>query len=442
MRSPGHKLARAFALGLTLVAAGVLRAEVLVGEGWLWAGHWQATVVPQWHDNVPAAYSGKASLWTEAEERTSLTSTLFLATRLMPSLELYVDPELSGGSGISGTQGVAGYPNGEIYRVSDPYPAVSLARAYLQWTVALGGATEPVESDQHSLAGARSISRAVLRAGKFSLNDFFDDNTYSHDPRTQFLNWALMDVGAWDYAADTRGYTMGLCVELDHDNWALRFAEVQVPSSANGPDLDRDIIHARSENLEADAPWTLGGQAGAARVIGYWNHADMGNYSQTLTTPAFGMDVTRSRSVGALKYGFGLNLEQGLAKDTGLFARLGWNDGATETWAFTEIDRSASAGLQMGGPLWGRERDRLGLAYLMNGLSDAHRDYLAAGGYGFIIGDGALNYAPEQIIEAYYSWSPWAGLTLSPDFQWVRNPAYNQDRGPAAFYALRAHFEI
>ena len=432
------------ALSCFLATAAFLYADDApsAAQVWSWEGHYQITAVPQYHDVFASPYSGKNSLSNEAEERSSLTSTLFLGTRLFGGLQFFVDPELYGGSGMSNALGLAGSPNGEIYRVSDPYIAVGMARAYFQWDLGLGGGEEDPVGSPHQLAGKRNISRISLVAGKFSLNDFFDDNAYAHDPRSQFLNWALMDLGAWDYAADTRGYTTGVYLELDQPNWTLCGAEVQEPLTANGPDMDRDIIHARSENLELDGRWSLIGHPGTIRGIAFWNHAQMGNYRVTLNTPSYNMDVTQSRVVGNLKYGYGLNFEQEIVKGIGFFTRLGWDDGATETWAFTEIDRSGSAGVQLGGSLWHRPDDHLGLACIVNGLSDDHRDYLAAGGFGFLIGDGALNYAPEQILEAYYSYSPLKGFCLSPDLQYVRNPAYNQDRGPVNIFAVRAHFEI
>jgi high affinity Mn2+ porin len=218
-----------------------------------------------------------------------------------------------------------------------------------------------------------------------------------------------------------------------------------MPTVANGPDLSGDLIHNRSENAEADLPWTWSGHNGTLRLLGFWNHADMGNYRATLAldTPAVGLDIEDSRSLGAEKYGFGANVEQALgAVGTGLFARLGWNDGATESWVFTEIDRTASLGMQAGGSLWRRPFDTLGAAAVVNGLSPAHEEYLAAGGYGFIIGDGALDYGYEQILEAYYDWHVLSALSLTPDFQFVKNPAYNQARGPVEIYGLRLHCEI
>jgi carbohydrate-selective porin OprB len=282
----------------------------------------------------------------------------------------------------------------------------------------------------------------VVTAGKFSLNDLFDNNTYSHDPRTQYLNWALMDNGAWDYAADTRGYTWGLAVEYRYQAMSFRFASVLEPKEANQMAMDTNLLQAHGDNGEVEYRYQLRNHPGVIRVLGYMNHANMGSYADAIANPAdSGPDVTQSRAYRT-KYGFGLNLEQELSPSVGVFSRMGWNDGRTETWAFTEIDSTFSVGASFRGEPWGRKDDNLGLALILNGLSADHRAYLAAGGQGFIIGDGSLNYAPEQILEAYYSLKLWRSFAASGDVQWVKNPAYNADRGSTTILALRAHYEL
>jgi high affinity Mn2+ porin len=408
---------------------------------WLWNCHFQATVIPQGHPAFSAAYSGQNSLSTNSELDTSLTATLFMGTRLFPGLELYLDPEVSAGTGFSHTMGIAGFPNGEIYRVGDPYPSWNIGRCYLQYTLGLGGEQETVDDGQNQLAGKRDVSRLTLVAGKFSLSDFFDDNAFSHDPRNQFLNWALMDNGAWDYAADTRGYTWGIMAEFNQQWWAVRLATAMEPTNANGDVMDLNVLQAHGDNLEVEGRWMLWQQTGKVRLQAYWNHADMGNYETTLNTPGDDMDITKSRQYCS-KYGFGLDLEQAIAGGTGIFCRIGWDDGATESWAFAEIDRTASFGINLDGGLWGRLKDHAGVAICVNGLSQAHLDYLKAGGYGFMIGDGNLNYAPEGILEIYYFFSIQEGLSISPDYQFIVNPAYNQDRGPVSVFSARLHYEF
>ena len=305
----------------------------------------------------------------------------------------------------------------------------------------LGGSAEQIEGDQNQLAKTISSNRLTLVGGKFALNDFFDVNQYSHDPRTQFFNWSLMDNGAWDYAADTRGYSWGFMVEYHTAIWAIRFASVLEPSQANQLALDTNVLQAEGNNLEFEYHYRWSDRLGTVRLLSFLNRAHMGNYRTTINTPAFNMDVTQSRTYST-KYGVGLNLEQGILPDLGSFLRAGWNNGTTETWAFTEIDETVSAGLSLKGNRWNRENDTFGLAYVMNGLSHDHLQYLTDGGYGFLIGDGKLNYAPEEILESYYSFEIFKSLILSLDYQFVDHPAYNADRGPVSIYAARIHFEI
>ena len=403
--------------------------------------HGQATTVTQGHPSITSPYQGANSLQGPGEVKTSFTSTLFFGYRLLPSTSLYVNPEVIAGEGMSTTHGVAGYPNGEIYRVDTPSAKLTVSRIYLQQVIGLGGEKESLDSGQNQLAGKVDKRRLTLVLGKFSLNDFLDDNTYSHDPRTQFLNWALMDNAAWDYAADTRGYTWGIFIELNQPVWAARMAFVTEPVEANAMQLDPHIEDAYGANWEFEYRTSLQTHPGKVRLLSYLNRAHMGSYSETLGNPAFNEDVTQTRAY-RFKYGFGLNLEQELNPSLGAFMRAGWNDGTTETWNFTEVDRTISAGLSEKGTPWSRAGDTLGLASISNWLSPDHAHYLAAGGLGFLLGDGALNYAPEQILEAYYSYQVVRYFFASADYQWVNHPGYNADRGPASVYALRLHAEL
>jgi high affinity Mn2+ porin len=420
-----------------------------------WSHHFQLTTITQTHFGFHSPYQGVNSLSSRYEIPSSVTSTIFLGHKLWRGAYLFVNPEESIGSGLSATHGIAGFPNGEIYRVDDPSPKTNLSRLFYQQEFGWGDESEKIEDDKNQFAAKKDVERATFIAGKFSLNDYFDDNAYSHDPRTQFMNWALMDNGAWDYAADTRGYTWGFYGELHLKYWSFRVAVVQVPAIANQLDLDGDIVHANAENIEMERRYALAGHPGVVRLLGYVNHAHMGNYRQAIqqglasgTTP----DVTTTRAYSS-KYGWGLNLEQEVTADLGVFSRIGWDDGATETWAFTEIDRDLSFGASLKGTSWRRADDTIGLAFMVNGLSKDHADYLSAGGNGFLVGDGPiagspsgggpyLNYAPEQIVEAYYSYKVFKPLSLTADFQFVNHPGYNSDRGPVPIYAFRMHFEI
>ncbi len=419
-----------------------------------WNTHFQLTTITQAHFGFHSPYRGVNSLSARYEIPSSVTSTIFLGHKLWRDAYLFINPEESIGAGLSATHGIAGFPNGEIYRVDDPSPKTNLSRLFYQQDFNLGGEQEQIEDDKNQFASKKDGRRITVVAGKFSLNDYFDDNTYAHDPRTQFMNWALMDNGAWDYAADTRGYTWGIYGELHLADWSIRAAFVQEPALANQLDLDGDIVHANSENFEIERRYRLANHAGAVRLLGYVNHARMGNYREAIdgaqathATP----DVTTTRSY-CTKYGFGLNWEQELTADLGVFSRIGWDDGATETWAFTEIDRDVSLGASLKGSAWHRPRDTVGFALILDGLSKDHADYLSAGGLGFIVGDGPLpgtaatgsylSYAPEQALETYYLYQVIKPMSLTADFQFVNHPGYNAARGPVPIYALRMHFEI
>lgn len=413
-----------------------------------WNVHYQQTVIGQYHPPFYALYSGTNSLKNNVYEYDpSLSSTLFFGVKLGKRAQVHFDPEVSGGSGFSSITGIAGFPNGEIYRVSSPSPHIYVARLFLRQIVPLSTETGKYNNDaQDQVACNDPLSYIAITAGRFSLMDYFDKNAYSHDPRSQFYNWALMGNGAWDYAANTRGYTYGIAIELIKPRWTLRFASVTVPTVANESVMDPQILHSRADNLEFEYPYKLGSKNGTIRLVSYLNEAHMGNYRKAIewgikndTTP----DITKVEAEGRTKLGFGINIEQELSPDIGFFLRTGWNDGQNETWAFTEIDRTFSTGISILGENWKRKDDILGIAVIINGLSAAHRDYLKSGGYGFIIGDGNLNYATENIFECYYSYKlKGYSLWISPDYQFVLYPAYNKDRGPVNIFGIRVHIEL
>ncbi len=273
--------------------------------------------------------------------------------------------------------------------------------------------------------------------------DYFDKNRYSDDPRTKFLNWALMTNGAWDYPANTRGYSLGIVAELVTYPWALRISTAMVPTEANQSVMDMNLSRAHSETIEIEHDYSLGTHQGAIRLLGFHTMARMGNYQQALELPPGEIDMVATRAYGRSKYGIGLNIEQALSDNVGMMFRAGWNDGHNETWMFTEIDQAVSAALVFDGKAWNRDGDNIGVAVLANGISADHRAYLKAGGYGFLIGDGNLNYAPESIAETYYSLSlPAYHMHIAPDYQFVLNPAYNKDRGPVHVLAVRFHLEF
>ena len=409
-----------------------------------WNLRFQATSIGQYHGGFTSPYSGPFSLAGHPEAEASLTSTLYFGFRPARDTQFYFDPELAGGRGFSGTNGMANFPNGEMPRVETAAPKLYLARMYVTQDFGFGDARESISSDENQLAGSRPMTRYSVTVGRFAMTDFFDDNRYTHDPRTQFMGWAIMYNGAWDYPADTHGYTWGWVHEFHTRRWSLRYGSGAMPRVANGLRFDRRVLRDRGDAFEGEVRVKPRGHDGAVRVLSYQNHARMGTYADALhlagetgTKP----DITATRRPGTLKYGFGLNVEQELAKDIGVFGRLGWNDGKTESFAFTAIDRLAEAGLSVGGARWKRPHDTAASALIVSGLSAVHAQYLARGGLDFLIGDGALRYGPEYVSESYYSARVMPGVFATIDLQHATNPAFNRDRGPVWIGALRLHVE-
>jgi high affinity Mn2+ porin len=424
-----------------VLACGLLWLPLLLraqdaSDNW-WSIHFQATSIGQHHGSFPALYSGANSLPSHPESRVSLTATAFLAAHF-GRWQFVVNPEDAGGEGFGGVTGIAGFTNGEIPRVAKATPTLYLARGFVSYCVPLATETEHVDDGPNQVGGPQPVRRLTITAGKFGLTDFFDSNTYSHDPRGQFINWAIMYNGAWDYPADTRGYTVGVVAELTMRQWSLRAANTLMSTVANGPVLDTRIAQNRGNVVEWEGRYSPAGEAGALRVLAFANSFDGGTFRQAMLANGL-TDLAATRRNGTLKYGFGLNLEQAITHDLGVFARYGWADGKTEAWEFTQIDRSLSGGVSMGGTRWRRAADHVGLAAVRNYLSGDQRSFLAAGGLGFLIGDGRLSYRPESIVEAYYAWQPAKIFTLTFDYQHVSNPAYNRDRGPVSVYSLRLH---
>lgn len=427
---------------LCATAYGQPESAGVKGETERWNFHAQGTIIGQTHGFFTSPYRGVNSLKPTPEADASLTTTFFLGLRPWKGGEVYVNPEIAGGRGLSGVVGMAGFPNGDITRVTTATPKLYLSRIYLRQTWGLGGESELVEAGPNQLAGHQPVRRFSLILGKIALTDFFDNNSYNHDPRLQFVNWALMYQGAWDYPADTRGYTWGMVAELNQPRWTLRGGSTMVAKVANGLELDKHLWRNHGEVIELELRHKLSGRQNKVRLLGWVNHANMGNYREALRDRTGVPDITQSERAGTVKYGLGLNAEQALGRDMGAFMRLGWDDGKTETWMFTEIDRTLQLGLQFNGRAWRRPQDIGAAALANNGLSRDHRDYLATGGSGFILGDGRLNYSTEQILEAYYAFKLRKMFTLTLDYQWAKNPGYNRDRGPVSIWTARFHWEL
>jgi len=417
-----------------------------------WSFHFQMTTILQGHPAFNAKYSGINSLHDTSETALSMTATFFLGRKLWKGAAIYCDPEVAGGKGMSYALGLAGAANGETYRIGDPSPTLYIGRAYFQQIIALRNAKCVLQDgEKNQLGDMVPCSRVVITAGKFSLADYFDDNTYSHDPRTQFMNWAMMENGAWDYPANTRGYTSGIVVELIYPTWAARVSSALEAKMANGEVMDLDIAKTHGETAELEKSLNFKGHPGTLRLLGFHNISRAVNYRAAINAMAHGdsssVGVISGHTLGnafnGLKYGFGLSFDQGLTKDIGIFSRVGWNDGQTSTWAFTEIDQTATLGISVKANKLKRPEDTFGFAGIVNGISNDHRDYLNAGGYGFIIGDGKLtNYGYEEILETYYSARLSKALWTTVDYQYVKNPAYNKDRGPVNIFSLRLHVEF
>lgn len=413
-------------------------------------GPWQAWVlgaqlnyIAQDLLRLRSPYAGTNSLWAYGDRQMSQAYGVYVGGRIGTRLQAYLDVEWIAGTGISNTTGLAGPTDGDVLRQGsidlpkDPY----IARAFLRYVVPLGGPgwdTLAAAPDQ----GAMVISsrRLELTAGKLAVTDLIDVNRYASSTRLQFENWALFQNTAWDYAADTRGYSFGVAAAWIERRWSLRAASFLMPRFANGNILDWDVAHARGDAVELTLGPTDAGTV--VRVMGYLNHARMGRYAAAiLVAQQTGQppDIVKDDAPGRTKYGVGVNLEHPLADagQTGLFARLGWSDGKNEDFAFTEVERHASVGVQVSGTRWRRDPDVLGIALVDHGLSDVHRQYLALGGSGFLLGDGRLTYGHERILEAYYRVQLGNHVQVSPDLQQIWNPGYNRDRGPATVLGLR-----
>ena len=402
--------------------------------------HGQTTYVRQGKPGFSAAYSGPKSLTAERDYAYSFTATAFLAARVPGGWEAYFNPELTQGVPLSSLQGLGGLHNGESQRTSGPELRGYRARAYVKKTWNIGGEIERKDSQANQVRTSYAAERAVVTFGNLSVLDVFDALEYSRDPRMQFLNWASLTYGAWDYPADARGYTWGGMAEYITPQWSIRAGRFLMPVESNGLTLNRNFTTHYGDAIEFEKPLAIAGRKSVLRFLAFHNRVNGGAFKDAMNTgsPPDLAPVRHNQG----KVGLGADLQVELSRDVGAFARAGWNDGKTETYAFAEIDRSLSAGVLFKGGRWGRGEDSAGVAQYVNFLSGAHRDYLAAGGLGFFLGDGQLNYAPERTFEIYYSVNLLRGTWITANWQRTTHPGYNQDRGPAEVYSLRLHAEF
>ena len=410
----------------------------LAAQDWNW--HLQNTFIVQGYPGFDAQYSGPNSLPSGGEIRETISFDLLAGVRLWSGAELHIDGLMWQGFGVGNALGVEGFPNGEAFRLGTNSPDARIARLFIRQTFGFGGEQEKIEDGPLTLAGMQDVSRLTFTLGRMSVKDIFDNNHYSNDPRTQFMNWALMANEAWDYPADALGFITGFAAELNQPDWTLRYGLFQMPSVSNGMQTDLHLSEAWGMVTELEHRHTLDGHPGAVRVLVFLNRAHMGSYQAAVDNPSRPADIAATRDYRE-KYGFGVNLEQEVIKNVGVFSRLGWSDGNNEGWAFSDVDRTVTAGVSVNGAFWNRPGDTVGLAGVLNGITHVHQEFLAAGGTGILSGDGNLNYGWEKILEIYYNFKIWKSVESSLDYQFISNPAFNQDRGPVSVFSARLHLE-
>jgi high affinity Mn2+ porin len=409
-----------------------------------WNLHGQFTLVEQGHPRFPSPYQGTNSLTPAGNAEETIDLTLFAGIRLWRGAAFYINPEIDQGFGLSDTLGVAGFPSGEAYKVGKSTPYLRLQRAFLRQRVDLGGESHTLAEGANEVGGTVSADNVTITVGKFSVVDVFDTNSYAHDPRGDFLNWAVIDAASFDYAADAWGYTVGTAVEWTKSWWTLRGGFFDLSNVPNSTRLEPAFKEFALIG-EFEGRYDMRGHPGIWKVVGFLNYGRMGSYDAAIS---LGQATGATPDTALVRHyasrpGVSLNLEQEIGADVGAFARLSINDGSKEAYEFTDVNRSASFGLLLHGSGWKRPDDALGLAMAFNGISASARSYFAAGGLGILVGDGQLPHpGGESILETFYSLHLIEHFTISPDFQYVIHPAYNRDRGPVSIFAMRVHGEF
>ena len=409
----------------------------------------QGNFIFQWHPRFHADYSGPNSFERASEQAASEVTTLYTGLELSPTLEAVADIESAGGSGLSQTLGLAGFSNLDAVRNPGLSATPYLARLWYRKVIPLSDDTVRVERDPISILTTLPVRRLDIHVGKFDMVDFFDLNSVANDSHTQFMNWTVVNSGAYDYAADTRGYTWGGVIDYEDRSWGVRFAEALISKRANGLNLQKNLQDAHSENYELEfRPGLIKDRVTVVRLLAFTNFANMGDYHQAVDLFAQGKtpvpEITVHPRRTDLKYGFGVNAEQEFTGYLRGFVRAGWSEGEHESFNYTEVNDTVAFGGDLRGILWNRPQDKLGVAFVGNGLSQRHRQYLAEGGLGFLLGDGALSYGPEKIMECYYNFPipVHAGFFGAVDLQYIDNPGYNRARGPVVVPGIRLHVEL
>ncbi len=441
-----NRFIRNFLLLITICTLGeVTHAQDPLLSDTAWNFHFQFTGIIQYNAPFHSTYIGQNSFLPDAARAYSVTTTAFLGRKLWSGASVYFNPEMAGGQGLSSTLGIAGFPNGETFRIGADQTVVYVARIFIRQQFTLDKNNfDTLDDGTNQVKERVSRKRITLNFGKFGVADFFDQNSVSHDPRSDFMNWSLMNNGAYDYPANTRGYTYGLIAEYYTPGWVFRAGTALEPTYANGPTLNFDWTKTNSETVEIQKNYSIHELPGAVRLLFYYNTSKAPAYQTVIDEYKNGsdtsLDVVHGTAYGGKKYGIGINCNQTLSSRLSGFFRFGWNDGKTASWAFAEIDNSGSLGLRYYGIGKNRTTDNIGLAFVSNGISADHRDFLNIGGYGFMIGDGKLpNYTRENIAELFYEVKLFTNLFATLDYQFVLHPAYNQDRGPVSLLAARVH---
>lgn len=430
-----------------------------------WNFHMQNTIIVQGDQGFNAKYSGFNSLNNTGETQETITADIFAGAKLWRGAEAHIDFLMWQGFGLSQTFGMEAFPNGDAYKAGTRDPNYSFARLFIRQTIGLGRERENISDDQLNLTSLKDISRITITLGRFSPLDICDNNTYAHDQHSQFMNWAMMGNLTWDYGQNTIGYTTGLAIELNQPKWAFRFGFFQMPRVKNGFTGDDQFLmwphrgdygpffRSWATMLEIEKRYSIHSHPGVIRFLTWLDEANFANYqiatAMLLATPpspnigqGSGITIPDSAHAFRYKYGFGINWEQEITKNIGIFSRSGWTDGHNETWTFTDADWTASVGVSVKGKSWHRPGDTFGLAVIISGASLDNQLFLKAGGTDMLDGDGALNYDPEKVLETYYDFQIWKGIHASLDYQFVSNPAFNRDRGPVSIFGARIHWEF
>jgi high affinity Mn2+ porin len=411
-----------------------------------WEIHGQSTFIYQGYPAFNAPYDGPQSLPSNGQSRETWTTSAFLGMRLWEGGELYFNPELLQGFGLADTTGAAGFPNGEAQKSNFPFPRISISRLFLRQELGLGGETEKVESDYGQLAGVKDVSRITLQIGRYAVHDLFDTNDYAQDPRVDFMNWSIWASGAFDYAADRIGLTYGATAELNQRDWAFRIGYFLVGNEPNSNVFDMNLFSRGAYDAELELRYKLAGHPGVAKFGGWMHETYAGNYTDALNLmAATGLDpgdaIANTRQ-GRAMFGYYINLQQEISDDIGVFGRWSWNDGQSEINAFTDINSSLSGGVSIKGARWGRPNDTVGIGGAINFISPQLASFLAQGGTGVLVGDGALSYAPERVLETYYAFQLMKGMIVTADYQLLDNPGYNMARGPVNVFSGRLHLQF